>query len=158
VGNVPVAACVEYDFSYGKEVSDYKTRLNIIAGELKANPKFKDVPEAMILASADKMIRGHEITKASAGAAQSVPVKEREAAIHGEKVNADIVEKAGKIVNRELTMPGPIKKEFKALKTPEDQEAYKNKLLSNAIERLKSGTVSTTQPSGKGQDYSKLWN
>jgi hypothetical protein len=142
----------------GKEVSDYKTRLNIIAGELKANPKFKDVPEAMILASADKMIRGHEITKASAGAAQSVPVKEREAAIHGEKVNADIVEKAGKIVNRELTMPGPIKKEFKALKTPEDQEAYKNKLLSNAIERLKSGTVSTTQPSGKGQDYSKLWN
>lgn len=140
----------------GKEVSDYKTRLNIIAGELKANPKFKDVPEAMILASADKMIRGHEITKASAGAAQSVPVKEREANIHGEKVNADIVDKATKQVNRELTM-GPAKKEFKALKTPEDQEAYRDKLLINAIERLKSGTVSTPQPStGSGKGKSGL--
>jgi len=145
----------------GKEVSDYKTRLNIIAGELKASPKFKDVPDAMVLAAADKIVRGHEISKSAAGAAQSVPVKNREADIHGEKVNAEIVDKATKQVTRELTM-GPAKKEFKALKTPEDQQAYRDKLLSNAIERLKSGTVGSGQPStpssGKGQDYSKLWN
>jgi hypothetical protein len=52
----------------GKEVSDYKTRLNIIAGELKASPKFKDVPDAMVLAAADKIVRGHEISKSAASA------------------------------------------------------------------------------------------
>jgi len=145
----------------GKEVSDYKTRLNIIAGELKSNPKFKDVPEAMILASADKIVRAHEITKQAAGAAQSVPVKEREADIHGEKVNADIVDKVTKTVTRELMLPGPVKDEYKSLKTPEDKEAFRNKLIQKRIGEAKSANVSTTQPStnsGKGQDYSKLWN
>jgi hypothetical protein len=78
----------------GKEVSDYKTRLNIIANELKSNPKFKDVPEAMILASADKIVRGHEISKASASASVSVGPRQQDAETHAQKEAREANEKA----------------------------------------------------------------
>lgn len=78
----------------GKEVSDYKTRLNIIAGELKANPKFKDVPDAMVLAAADKIVRGHEITKSAASASVSLGPKQQDAETRAEKEAREANEKA----------------------------------------------------------------
>ena len=135
----------------GKEVSDYKTRLNIIAAEIKSNPKFKDVPDAMILASADKIVRGHEISKASAGATVGLGPKERQATVAETKENADIVTKARTQVRNEIMMPGPIKDEYKRLKTDEDKQAFTDKLLEKRINEAKSGTVSTKEPSGKGK-------
>jgi hypothetical protein len=114
----------------GKELSDYKTRLQLIANDLKQDPKFKGLSDTSIIAAADKKIREYEITKASAGAAQSVPVKNREADIHerSEKVktNKEVNALVDEAVDRD---PGKraAKKADKASGTTTEMDKLRNK-------------------------------
>ena len=143
------------------KTTDYQFEIKNIVAALKTNPKFKDVPDAILTQAAMKQVVDQKVRVATASVAQTLPIKQQDADTRGEKENRERVDKATSQVERAVLMPGPIKDEYKSLKTPEDKQAFKDRLINQRIGALKSGTVSSGQPSassGRGQDYSNLWN
>lgn len=146
-----------------EKTTDYQFEIKSIVSALKTNPKFKDVPDAILTQAAIKQVDDAKVRIASAGAQVSLAPRLEEAATHKEKTTADINEKAGKKADRALIMPGPTKDEYKSLKTPEDKQAYREKLTNKYADELRgkqpaSAPAPSSKGSGKGQDYSKLWN
>lgn len=143
----------------GASSSDYKVRLKTIADRLRLQKDFANAPEAVIMEAADRIVRGHEISKSAAGAAQSVPVKEREAATR-ERTEATKTAKEVESMVDEAVDRDPGKRAAKAADRKSGTSTEMDKLRKkheDAIRAKISGGSTPEKQSGSGKDYSNLW-
>lgn len=144
----------------GASSSDYKVRLKTIADRLKMQKEFANAPEAVVMEAADKIIRGHEISKASAGAAQSVPVREREAATH-ERIEATKSAKDVEAMVDEAVDRDPGKRAARAADRKSGTSAEMDKIRKkheDAIRAKISGTSASAAPASSSSSPALKWD
>jgi hypothetical protein len=136
----------------GKQPSDLNVKLDILTQKIAEDFGVRGikVSPTTIRAAALQHLETQDINKAKASAQVSLGPKLEEAATHKEKTTADINEKAGKKADRALLMPGPTKDEYKSLKTPEDKQAYKERLTKKFADDLR-GKQPVSASGGKGK-------
>jgi hypothetical protein len=76
------------------KTTDYQFEIKNIVAALKTNPKFKDVPDAILTQAAMKQVVDQKVKVASASVAQTLPIKQQEADTRTDKVATDAREKA----------------------------------------------------------------
>jgi hypothetical protein len=76
------------------KTTDYQFEIKSIVSALKTNPKFKDVPDAILTQAAIKQVDDAKVRVASAGAQINYGLKEREVKVHEGKAESETNEKA----------------------------------------------------------------
>jgi len=144
--------------------TDYQFEIKNIVAALKTNPKFKDVPDAILTQAAMKQVVDQKVKIASASVAPTIPIRQQDADTRATtgavKSVSEITDLVNDAVDRDPRYRAA-KKADKASGTSTEMDKLRAEKETAIRAKISGGSAPAAAPassSGKGQDYSKLWN